>query len=77
MNLRVFYLTRRGLSDGYFSVATKSENPHIKMAACLIKIGKRPFLYGDSYGSILVVIARLLHSVRTILRNLFIFRADR
>ena len=32
------------------------------MAAYLIKIGKRPFLYGDSYGSILVVIARLLHS---------------
>lgn len=47
------------------------------MAACLIKIGKRPFLYGDSYGSILVLIARLLHSVRAILRNLFIFRADR
>lgn len=47
------------------------------MAACLIKIGKRPFLYGDSCGSILVVIARLLHSVRAILRNLFIFRADR
>ena len=47
------------------------------MAACLIKIGKRTFLYRDSYGSILVVIARLLHPVRAILRNLFIFRADR
>lgn len=47
------------------------------MAAYLIKIGKRPFLYRDSYGPILVVIVRLLHSVRAILRNLFIFRADR
>lgn len=47
------------------------------MAAYLIKIGKRPFLYGDSCGSILVVIARLSVSERAILRNLFIFRADR
>ena len=47
------------------------------MAAYLIKIGKRPFLYRELCGSILVSIARLLHSVRTILRNLFIFRADR
>ena len=31
------------------------------MAAYLIKIGKRPFLYRDSYGPILVVIVRLLH----------------
>lgn len=47
------------------------------MAAYLIKIGKRHLLYGDLCGSILVSIARLLHSVRAILRNLFIFRADR
>ena len=60
MNLRVFYLTRRGLSDGYFRMVTLIRlRPHIKILSTLLKKKERmsprwetsSLLYFDSFCS--------------------------